>query len=956
MNKVGLLLLTFFFPLTSFALDPNNVDASVLTHGLFTPPATDRSIAYLGQLFGSVGNVLHGSGGQLLSYVFVVFNLAIWVIAGAFVIYTTLTAVLNAAHEGEFMGKKMHSMVPVRVVAGIAALLPKFAGYSFIQLIVMWVVVQGVGLADNVWNSAIDYFQSGGVVYQRAALGTSQAAYPFTASQYQNTLSSMQNILNAEICMYTLQNKQQNDLTNPAVTNKVPVSQGQYPTPAVQKTTSVPNGTNGILNFGSDSDHTLCGSFSYVPDHETAVDAVVSDLLPIAYVIANQKTSIPATTCLTYPNNDPSTQVANGAVCAESTQLVQEMANYLSIMTFVKQSELMTSGGAATTSGFQNAETDGWIMAGRYYHDIVSANATGSASPLQAGSDFTIANSAGPFPPTLNTISTNLSTALGTTYTAQLQTALTTTNSDPGNTLNGGYFGQATLIAANMFAAPPTTQNCPANPDTGSVCAAQQIISQLSDYYLNQKQMSDAGSNVIDNDVFALMQTPVYAWFSTVLNPTSTNLQDPVERARSIGLLMIQGAATFWADATHDSFAILTASSVSLTAALLALAIGLGWWDAGPLGGSAGANFMAATNTVVQLSFQIIMARIFWYLPLGIALSTPIFVLGATLAVYIPLIPFMLFMFAALGWFITVLEAMVAAPLVALGITHPEGHDLLGQAQQSIMLLLGVFLKPALLITGLLCGIILTFIAANLLDAGFFPLMYWQANNSGSVSGGTQFVAIVGMLVIYTMAMMAIVDQCFSLIYVLSDKILRWIGGHPEQSAEGGMLQQVKSGFEGKVGEGAQGGGQQVSAVKSSGIGVQAAPPMEKKKATGAGAADTAGSGDKGKSSDAGENSGKPETETPNDGGKQTSGKGSVGAETSSKSRSSSIAGSQGPAPSAPSQTPAQESSTPAVQVAGESTPPPPAQPQSGSQPGAPAQAPPAKGSSDDGAPPAISS
>jgi defect-in-organelle-trafficking protein DotA len=172
---------------------------------------------------------------------------------------------------------------------------------------------------------------------------------------------------------------------------------------------------------------------------------------------------------------------------------------------------------------------------------------------------------------------------------------------------------------------------------------------------------------------------------------------------------------------------------------------------------------------------------------------------------------------------------MVAAPLIALGLTHPEGHDLLGKAEQSVMLLLGVFLKPVLLITGLLSGIILTFVAANLLDAGFFRLMYAQLTNHDNVTGGTQFVVIIGMLIFYTMAMMAIVDQCFSLIYVLSDKTLRWIGGHPEQSAEGGMLQQVKSGYEGKIGEGAQAGGQQVSAIKGSGITAQAPPPMAKK-------------------------------------------------------------------------------------------------------------------------------
>lgn len=851
-NRIGFFLLTLLLPLTGFAVDPNNLDVSILKQGLFTPPLTDRSMAYLGQVFGSVGSVLHGGGAQLLASVFVVFNLGIWVLAGCYVLYTTLTSVMNAAHEGEFMGKKMHSMVPVRVVAGVAMLLPKFSGYSFIQLVVMWAVVQGVGLADNVWNSAIDYFKSGGVVSQRIS-SSAQLSYDLGSNGsggIYDTLKSMTDLLNAQICMYSLQNAAASKPV-PAGGNPPPVSQGYWTNPGVSVT------------FGNDTNQSLCGAFSYTAKDGTditpAVEAARIDLAPIAYSIANQQQTVKPDVCL-------KGVVQQGSYCLESNALVSAMSDYLSVMTMIQPRRNIAS--SDTAASFSSAKSEGWILAGKYYQEMANANINSISHQLIANPDYysiTIATSP-PYQvtsPQSAVLSPDLTTALGSASNVNnLKTALTTTEGSITDSSQLGYYGQAKQIAAVLYK--PVAQCNDVNAhsqnlnefimhntgvhdyegdnSTESNCAIRRQIADLANKHLTQQVTWGSGNNVIDQDVFNLMQSPVNAWFDTVLNTDDVTYADPVARARMLGLKMIAAANKFWSDATSDVFMVLGVSAGVTTATLIGMAILLGSLDTAPPRGTRGANALSALSTSLQLAFQIIMARVFWYLPLGIALSTPIFVLGATLAVYVPLIPFMLFMFAALGWFITVLEAMVAAPLVALGVTHPEGHDLLGKAEQSIMLILGVFLKPVLLVTGLLAGIILTFIAADLLDKGFFHLIYGQLTAIDSPSGGTQFVVIIAMLVIYTMALMAIVDQCFSLIHVLPDKTLRWIGGHPEQSAEGGMLQQVKSGYEGKVGEGAQAGGQQVSAVKSSGITAQAPPQMQKKEAGKA----TLSGGDKG--------------------------------------------------------------------------------------------------------------
>ena len=47
--------------------------------------------------------------------------------------------------------------------------------------------------------------------------------------------------------------------------------------------------------------------------------------------------------------------------------------------------------------------------------------------------------------------------------------------------------------------------------------------------------------------------------------------------------------------------------------------------------------------------------------------------------------------FREIGYFILVIEAMIAAPLVAMAIAHPEGHDILGKAEASVLLFLSIF-------------------------------------------------------------------------------------------------------------------------------------------------------------------------------------------------------------------------------------------------------------------------
>ena len=72
----------------------------------FTPPSTDYSVIFLGNLFGVVDGVLHGTGSQIMGAMFGVFNAAVLALGGIVVMYTLIVGTMNTAHEGQMLGQK----------------------------------------------------------------------------------------------------------------------------------------------------------------------------------------------------------------------------------------------------------------------------------------------------------------------------------------------------------------------------------------------------------------------------------------------------------------------------------------------------------------------------------------------------------------------------------------------------------------------------------------------------------------------------------------------------------------------------------------------------------------------------------------------------------------------------------------------------------------------------------
>ena len=164
-------LLTFFFiPQLALAQFGQADVNSCNIPQLFELSQNDVSFAYLAMIFGKIGNLLcTGFQLPLMTNIMSIFNMGILTVVGFIIMYSLIITVMQTAQQGSQMAKKVSPFVMLRVVTGTSLLVPMSSGYSAIQALTMYVVIQGIGLADQVWTGALEEFEKQGGAYTVSA-------------------------------------------------------------------------------------------------------------------------------------------------------------------------------------------------------------------------------------------------------------------------------------------------------------------------------------------------------------------------------------------------------------------------------------------------------------------------------------------------------------------------------------------------------------------------------------------------------------------------------------------------------------------------------------------------------------------------------------------------------------------------------------------------------------------
>src|SRR3990167_7018605 len=795
---------------------------------LFTIAPEDQSLNYLNIIFGPVGSGVLGGVGPvtLMGAMFQTFNTMALTIGAFIVVYVTLMGVIMTAHEGEFLGKKFQSIwLPIRMVLGIAGLVPISNGYCAIQIVIMWIIVQGIGAADTLWGTVLNYVQMNGSVFAATTpdagiknnLGnlfqalvcqeTAKARFPMSSPGQGNTGTYWCANSGSSWCSETQ-------------TAMLDIFSGPHADSSQQKYWMGPSGNS----------NTACGSLQYCNNS----------------TVWNSTTPANSGLCATDPNNATTTGPNSAACLACNAQrgILQNIVTMLDtvaawfVLVDYQYRNFYLNGGQAPS----------WV-----------ANYCGAQSPpIPTAQCCHAAPNAG---------GDSTSTTQGACNNGQLNFAIGTSSSDYNNTANNTVtslywpYVLSSMVSINAaqggsYTSPGMQTAVVRSAGAAASGGSGNFIDIISSYYITtiknavlptvtQSSSNDTISRNVYNKGWvgagvyyyaiagfnhqtALAANPQFQVQATDPGSTSSGnaLSGYLNDFQAAGSLIsyIQGGTDASSVAQLNAFGTLAGSGNSINYQFTSMITGgtAGQPVLTPLSNlqAFGEGLLIAVQVIffVYLALAVIIAIVGGFIsttvlgtgvpgeatflevlfmllnPIVFFLLGILFGIGSTLAIYVPLIPYVVFTVGVLGWFIQSIEAMVAGPLIALGILAPSGqHELLGKAEPALMMLFNLFLRPSLMVFGLMAALFMSVAAVTMINAGIGPVI------SSIMSPG--LLEILLFMGAYVSLIVTALNKCFSLVWILPDRILTWIGGQAVSYGEAGeALSAVKSGVEGAAG------------------------------------------------------------------------------------------------------------------------------------------------------------
>ncbi|PKU21987.1 DotA/TraY family protein [Telmatospirillum siberiense] len=145
---------------------------------------------------------------------------------------------------------------------------------------------------------------------------------------------------------------------------------------------------------------------------------------------------------------------------------------------------------------------------------------------------------------------------------------------------------------------------------------------------------------------------------------------------------------------------------------------------------------------------------------------------GATLSYVFPMQPYIIFTIAAFGYLVLVAEAILAAPLWAFAHLRMEGEGLAGEhGGKGYLLMLSLLFRPALMILGMLLGMAMITVGAQIVHDTFTAAM------RGAFGGGHAVIGILAMVIMMVVLVVVLAERCFQLIHIIPDRVLAIVSG-----------------------------------------------------------------------------------------------------------------------------------------------------------------------------------
>lgn len=807
---------------------------------------SDASIKFLSMIFGSVDGILPASNVVLVPMMIKYFNYGLFSYVGLIISYSISMSAIKTASQGKLLGKQGGGVAAFfRIFTSAATImpLPNLSGFSFMQLTMLKIIITGVGLANSVWMNVTDY-----VTKNNSIIPSDPVAN--TNSDFNSNINNEQNLNTFLYCISY--NDIARDQPNSGIIYGNKVAYGY----------KIQNDDGDKINLTSDYS---CGNMTIDFGINLKRKQFTGDVFSIFsnYLNTVKKISdLAAMALFTKETVSSQYELYN----ASKNAMINQIKKQLSVN---KDSapKLSWDYGWIFAGMQYNRLIDNSLSQGDEDDATLSVNITGSSFvPNRSSEGYflfqSIIKNKNNIAKDDNTVNTK---SINDIY---LKAILTVVPVSPESAALGNLEPNIPIpkkdslvkktiqqLEANNMAEARGNKSLASTMDMSFSGMLKSIFISgwnFGMFYSADFDDSKGPLNIVERDrvvsrdiqIFALK---IYrAWLKVM--PSKYRIEpNPIVRIRNFGFEITSAGFEFFINIIQDTYyaatgAQLTALNETMQYISKALPIkagasvlsyvNVGIWKLTniPIVGfvfmgiwliltavQAGLNGAGAYFTMMSklpaLYVPLVLASRFMYLSVALAASVPVIVLGLMFAVYIPFLPFTIFLFSSVGWFITVIESIIAAPIIASGIAKPQGHDFLGKAQQVVMMLATVFIRPVCIILGFVMATFLFLGACYLFDMIYFPFIENYVKLVTLNQNGLSLAVIILMLM-YGYLILSVVRYCFSLTFMLPSYISKWIGLAPLSGGEEESVESVESSMKEALSSGLQGASSGVSMMR----------------------------------------------------------------------------------------------------------------------------------------------
>lgn len=751
--KRSLLLLALFL---SSSLAVAQAQPGDLTQYINATPSTDWSVRMWQSILGGFAKAPFenlGAATTLLSKMLLFFNGAIFIVGVAWLFYGVISGVLGTAQDGQAMGKRINSTwYPIRVVTGISGMAPILGGFTLSQGLLMWTAMLGIGIANTIYLGAVSDPQLSQLVGTSSITG----APVVRPSQVVNTVESM---FRSNVCLLSHRNEAAEYVKDAQDCN----CNMQIPDTSEFQVTFRPEiSANGIkLRYGTLDNPEVCGSVGVMLERTRGADSATSfRVQSVDYNAIRNGVAVAAAQKLLAANElvRPwaeayflSIQVWKASsvhleFVLDTAQLETIASQYIGDLRKLIETSLENSGSSITLEAQARMRETGWFGAGAWHSTFAEANAAlaDAVSGIKLYSQPPTEALTRPVSEDMRRLERQLERAHATraevSGTNQADAVLTETLKD--------VCKDKPILSKEI------------GTQTGNCSLGQAIVSQI----IGGTMRGSGGGSAASGAVFFGVGTG------------EVGLVNPISAFKNLGDYVMTVGSTLVASNFMLEKAAAKAGWVAASATKW---IG----TAGAAVGIPGAAGVAAAGGAAQTAAGLAESAATYAIPMGWGLLA----LGAFMSVYIPMLPFLVWFGGLLTYAASFLEGLIAMPLHSMSHLDTDGEGMGQRTGRGYLFFLNTLVRPAIMVMAFFIASALAIALGTILAHLYLPAM---ANVQGnSVTG---LASIIGLLAIYAVMNVILIQGCFDLVTTIADRIISFLGA-------GDMSGSIGQGAEGKI-------------------------------------------------------------------------------------------------------------------------------------------------------------